>query len=304
MKTRPGGAVRPYNFRAPDKFSKDQLRTILMLHEGFARGATTMFSAHLRSWVEVRTVTAMQMSYRQFSQELGEKSILAVTSVLPLPQRMGWSLDPRLALYMLDRLLGGPGTVPAEGRTLSDIEEVVVRRILQNMMASWRDAWKPVVVTTPRVEALETNPLFAQLAAPDDIVLVVEHQVQVDGFTGALKSCFPFRVLEPILPRLAARGGFWAEPENHQANTAERMARHLFQVEVPLTVEVGHVAMTVEKLLSLKKGDLLTLPQGPGAELSLCVGGEPTFSVTVGQASRRLAVLVRHPLKGGEGGGR
>lgn len=303
MKVRPGGTVRPYNFRAPDKFSKDQLRTILMLHESFARGATTMFSAHLRSWVEVRTVTALQMTYRQFSQELGEASILAVISVPPLPQRMGWSLDPRLALYMLDRLLGGPGTVPAEGRPLSDIEEVVVRRILQNMMAAWRDAWKPVLSVTPKVEALETNPLFAQLAAPDDIVLVVEHQVQVEAFTGALKSCFPFRLLEPILPRLAARGGFWAEPEDHLETSVERMARHLLQVEVPLTVEVGHVRMTVEKLLSLKKGDLLPLDRGPQEELSLCVGGIPTFSVTVGQASRRLAVLVRGVAKGGEGRG-
>ena len=45
--------IKIYDFKRPDKFSKDQMRTISMMHETFSRLTTTALSAQLRSLVQV-----------------------------------------------------------------------------------------------------------------------------------------------------------------------------------------------------------------------------------------------------------
>ena len=41
--------LKVYDFKRPDKFSKDQLRAIQMIHESFARQTTTVMSTLIRS---------------------------------------------------------------------------------------------------------------------------------------------------------------------------------------------------------------------------------------------------------------
>ena len=48
--------VKKYDFRRPDKFSKEQLRTIQMVHDTFARLLSSSLSAFLRTIVEAEVV--------------------------------------------------------------------------------------------------------------------------------------------------------------------------------------------------------------------------------------------------------
>ena len=43
--------VKVYDFKRPDKFSKDQIRTLQMLHENFGRMMNTYLSTNLRSQI-------------------------------------------------------------------------------------------------------------------------------------------------------------------------------------------------------------------------------------------------------------
>ncbi|MBE3590233.1 MAG: flagellar motor switch protein FliM [Firmicutes bacterium] len=283
--------LRRYNFRLPDKFSKDQLRTILMLHDSFARGATTALSAHLRSMVQVSTETVEQTTYRQFTQGVTEPAILAVVAMPPLPARTLWELDPALAFALIDRVLGGPGVWPESARALTDIEGAVVRRLFAGLLSAWREAWKNVEDVAPRLDAVESNPLFAQVCAPEDIVLVVHQSVELGGRRAPLRLCLPYRTLEPVLPRLSAREWLGHEPARHPSHRAA-VRQHIAETSIPLWVELGRARLTLRELLALQPGDIVRLDRGPDDALRLFVAQRPAFRGRPGRRGRRLVFTL------------
>lgn len=291
-RARPGdGGMRRYNFRSPDKFSKDQFRTLVTLHDNFARGAMTALSAHLRTMVEIRTETVEQMTYRQFTQAVGEPAILAVVAVPPLPARALWSMEPAMAFFMIDRLLGGPGAGPEKARPLTDIEITVVRRLFVTLFSAWREAWRIVENVAPRLEDIESNALFAQVAAPDDIVLVIKHSVEAAGRSGLMYVCLPYRTLEPVLPRLSARGWLAHEPSASRGDR-QRILEHILETRVSVTVELGRARLSMGRFLSLKPGDVVRLDRGPDDPLPAYMGPVPAFQGRPGTRGRRMALTV------------
>lgn len=297
----PARVVRRYDFRSPDKFSKDQVRTLVTVHEGFARGATTALSAHLRTMVEIRAESVEQTTYRRFTQSLAEPAILAVVALPPLPSRTLWALDPTIAFFMIDRLLGGPGVASYEPRPLTDIEVAVVRRLFTTLFPAFREAWRNVANVQPRLEDLESQALFAQVAAPDDIALVVRHEVEAGAQRGHLSLCLPFPTLEPILPRLTARGWLGQEAAERGELARARLTEHVLDTEVALRVELGRARLPMGRVTGLAAGEVVRLDRGPEDLLTAYVAGCPVFAVRPGRRGRRLAVtVVKKAPDGGE----
>src|SRR5262245_66065666 len=61
-----GSGAVIYNFRRPDRLSKDQMRSLHILHERFARNATTSLAAYLRTTTELSLVWVEQFAYSEF----------------------------------------------------------------------------------------------------------------------------------------------------------------------------------------------------------------------------------------------
>ena len=76
--------VKIYDFRRPDKFSKDQIRTLQMMHETFARLTTTALSAQLRALVGVHVGSVDQLTYEEFIRSIPNPTTLAVINMDPL----------------------------------------------------------------------------------------------------------------------------------------------------------------------------------------------------------------------------
>jgi flagellar motor switch protein FliM len=58
--------VQVYDFKRPERVSKDQMRALQTLHEGFARNFGASLSGFLRTIVEVKVATCEQMTYSEF----------------------------------------------------------------------------------------------------------------------------------------------------------------------------------------------------------------------------------------------
>src|SRR4030065_742430 len=62
--------IKIYDFKRPDKFSKDQIRTVSMMHETFARLTTTSLSAQLRSLVHVHVASVDELTYQELIRSI------------------------------------------------------------------------------------------------------------------------------------------------------------------------------------------------------------------------------------------
>ena len=59
-----------YNFRRPDKFSKDNLRALRDIHREFSKAISLVLSGYLRMRVEIEIVSVDQLTYDEFVRSM------------------------------------------------------------------------------------------------------------------------------------------------------------------------------------------------------------------------------------------
>ena len=192
--------IKIYDFKRPDKFSKEQIRTISIMHETFARLTTTSLSAQLRSIVHVHVASVDQLTYEEFIRSIPTPTTLAVINMDPLKGNAILEIDPAITFSMIDRLFGGTGQGGAKvQRDLTDIEQSVMEGIIVRILANMREAWTQVIDLRPRLAQIETNPQFAQIVAPSEMVVLVTLETKVGDEEGMMNFCIPYITIEPII---------------------------------------------------------------------------------------------------------
>ena len=200
--------IKIYDFKRPDKFSKDQIRTLQMMHENFARVTTTSLSAQLRTLVGIHVASVDQLTYEEFIRSVSNPSTLAIVSMDPLKGSSILEIDPSITFTIIDRLFGGPGESPKNlNRELTDIELSVMEGIIVRILGNLREAWSQVIDLRPRLGSIETNPQFAQMVSPNDMVVLITLETKVADVEGMMNFCIPYITIEPILSKFSAQ--YW-----------------------------------------------------------------------------------------------
>lgn len=293
------GRVRPYDFARPNKLSKDQLRTLQLMHESFARGIATSLSGYLRTFVEAEVVSTDAMLYEEFSRNVPNPGIMAIFALPPLEGSVMLEIGPDIGIAIIDRLLGGPGTLPKRARELTELEQPVMRRIVDRVMSNLNEAWRHVVEVEPRFDQLELNPQFTQLAPPKDIVIVIGIELTLRGGRGRMNLCIPYDAIEPVVPKLSAHYLFARSRKEAASEQSEAIVENLRLMPVPIRVILGRSAVTVRELVDLEVGDYISLETKRDALLTVLVGARAKFMGRPGRVGTRLAVeLIRQADEG------
>lgn len=285
--------VKTYDFRRPDKFSKDQIRTLFMLHESFSRLLNTYLSTHLRTMVKVEVASVEQLTYQEFVQSLANPSVISILAVPPLKGNIIMEINTEIAFAFIDRVFGGEGKGTVKPRVLTDIEEVVMRGFIDTAMDELREAWANVIAFTPSLEATESNPQFTQIVPPTDMVVIVTIQMKVGDVEGMMNICIPYLVLEPIMSKLTTT--FWVASsvtKDDDPEAVEILQRKIRHTEVPLIVEMGRIDISIREFLTLGFGDVLQLDTKVDDDLKCMVGKRPKFFCRPGTSGKKMAVQI------------
>ena len=178
--------VKVYDFKRPDKFSKDQLRAIQMIHESFARQLTTVMSTLIRSMVSAEVASVDQLAYEEFVNSLVQPTVIGTVEMHPFDGNILVELNPNLVFSIIDRMLGGKGEFSGKVRELTDIEKTVTERVMMRMLELLEDSWSTVVDVRFRFESMESNPFFVQICPPRDMVLLVIMKLKVGDIEGMM----------------------------------------------------------------------------------------------------------------------
>lgn len=285
--------VKIYDFRRPDKFSKDQIRTLQMMHETFARLTTTALSAQLRALVGVHVGSVDQLTYEEFIRSIPNPTTLAVINMDPLRGSAVLEIDPSITFTIIDRLFGGPGEPTKITRELSDIELSVMEGIIVRILGNLREAWSTVIDLRPRLGNIETNPQFAQIVPPNDMVVLITLETKVGDVEGMTNLCIPYITIEPIITKLSAQ--YWYS-SIRKGDSAENMAiiqERLDQVEIPLRTDVGEVELPLSDILSLQVGDVVKLGGTHiKSDMMVKVGDRKKFKGRPGRIGNRLCIQL------------
>jgi len=285
--------VKIYDFRRPDKFSKDQIRTLQMMHETFARLTTTALSAQLRALVSVHVASVDQLTYEEFVRSIPNPTTLAVINMDPLKGSGVLEIDPSITFTIIDKLFGGVGESSRITRELTDIELSVMEGIIVRILGNLREAWSNVIDLRPRLGNIETNPQFAQIVPPNDMVVLITLETKVGEVEGMTNLCIPYITIEPIISKLSAQ--YWYS-SIRKGTTDENLAiiqGRLENVELQVVAEVGEVQITMQEVLELRVGDVIKLPDTKiNSDMTLRVGGRKKFKCRPGVIGSRVSVQI------------
>ncbi len=292
--------IKPYDFRRPNKLSKDQIRTLVMLHENFARLLTTSLSTYLRSMVRGQVVSIDQLTYEEFTKSLHNPTVMNIISLRPLEGNMLIELSPQLAFAIVDRLLGGYGYSLEKIRELTDIEQTVIKRVMAKILPNIKEAWQVVADLNPGFESIELNPLFTQIIPPTDMIVLITLEVRIAEAFGLLNICIPLAVLDPILDRLNAQVWFTRSSNKTSDNQSlSAIQQRLSQASIQVSAELGKAVISVGELLTLAVGDVVQLDQSVKGLLDIRVGNQIKYKATPGVSDNKMAVQIARILKEG-----
>jgi flagellar motor switch protein FliM len=292
--------VKTYDFARPDKFSKEQIRTLEMIYQNCARSLTNQVSAVLRTHVDVEATDIAEYAYLDlFTANEGPSSI-ALMSIDPLVGRGLLEIDSGICFALIDRMLGGPGLLSGEVRELTEIEKVLVGRVIERVSKCIADSWSTLVVLKPELEMIIGSELFSQIAVPEERMLVASFSVKFGNAVGRMRFGIPVTSLDPVLSKLNAQQWFSGGRQVQNQVYVESIKRSLDAADLAITVRLGSADITIRDLMDLRVGDLLRLDRKVGADVDVAVGGENKFKGQPGKVGRNHGVKLTHVLNGEE----
>lgn len=285
-------AVRAYDFKRQNKFSKDHIRTLSMIHEAFSRILSTALSGQLRMLVQIEVVSVEQMTFDEYSRSMPGPTILNIFTMEPMVGTALLEFNIDLTSAVIDRMLGGPGKVTRIRRDLTDIERTLIQSVTTRTLGNLAEAWENIVKFNPRLESTETNPRFVQIVPPTDPVVLISFEAKLGENTGPMSLCIPYIVLEPVMNKISAQAMFATQRMHQSEEYKVRLHERVVNTFVPFSVVLGSSQVSLGDIVTLQVGDILPLNQPHGDDLPIVIGDVEKFKGRPGTLRNRMAVQI------------
>lgn len=283
-------AITLYDFKRPERLSKDQLRTLRTIHEAFARSFGIYLSNVLRTLVEMSVTLIDQLTYSEFTMAMAAPTCLYVFESKGLEGSGILEISPELTFFIIDRLMGGKGGVIDEPREVTIIEQNMMHKIVTQALQDLEEAWKNVIPLGLELKSFEVNPMFVQIAPAGETVVVITLEVKIKNFTSPVSICFPYFILEPIAQKLTIKR--WISVHQRKGERVAVLQEEVKAVEVPVVVNLGDVTMTVRELLGLRVGDVINLNKEIDENATISIAGKDKFYAVLGVRGRKMAAKI------------
>ncbi len=286
--------VHAYDFKRPERVSKEQMRAIEGIHESFARNFGASLSGFLRTIVEIRVATTEQLTYSEFIYSLPNPTNFNLLSAEPLEGQVCLEVSPLIIYPIIDRLLGGSNTelfIPQ--RPLTMIEERLVGRITDRALTALTEAWTEIVEVHFKIAEVESNPHLVQIVAPNEIVVVIGFEIKMSGRAGTMSLCIPFNVIEPVMDKLVTQGWVAYQRRSTADDCTDIIAKNIAATKVEIAGYLAETSITMRELLELRIGDIIQTPKPATGDVLLQVEGENKFAGLLGRHKEHLAVKIR-----------
>lgn len=297
VKETPDKQVKEYDFRRPAKFSKEHLRTLEIIFEHYGRLLSTTLPVYLREPVQVTVASSETVTFSEFTNALANPVVLGITNFQPLGGTVIMELAASVAYAIIDRMLGGAGVPLEKSREFTDIEMRIVDKVMVICIQLLREPWKNVADINPVLEKIETNPQFAQVISPTDMIAIVTLNIRIGDVEGFMNICLPYFTLESIMDRLNTKFWFANMQERPDESYYEQIETMIRKVDVPIRAILGRSRVLVNDFVNLQVGDVIRLDTKLDSELDVYVGNIKKFKALPGSNEEHFAVRVTSVIR-------
>lgn len=283
----------PFDFRLPNRISKNQLRTIRNLHENFAESFSSFLVSKLQSIVTINVATVDQIYYSEYVLSVSNPACLYTFDIKNTDIKGILELNPDLALTLVDRLLGGNGMGTKQNKVITPIEQKVLIVIVERIMQDLKKAWKSIDNYEFRVERFEPDIDFAQITSQSESVLLITFEILFGEASFMMNLCFATFAFDTILSKLSSKNLSTIRPQKYYGTTPQEIiSNNLVKTFLPVSVEFGRARISMQELMELESGDIIKLNAKVNDEHLVKVGNRVLFAGRSGVVNKRKAVKI------------
>ena len=284
--------VKEYDFARPSKFSKEHLRTLEIIYDNYGRLLSTNLPIYLRKNIQVEVMNSEAVTYMEFSNALSNPVLLGIIDFEPLKGNIIMEMATKLGYAIIDRMLGGEGEPLEKTREFSEIELLIIERVMTSCVELMREPWENVLDVNPRLQRIETNPQFAQIIQPSEMIAIVTINIKIGDVEGLINLCLPYLTLEPVMDKLNTKFWYSNMQDSDGETYSDDIETLISKAMVPVTTVLGHSSINVSDFMSIQPGDIIRLDTKVDDELDVYVGDIKKFTALPGSSGKKYAVRL------------
>src|ERR1700761_509221 len=248
--------IHSCNFRYAGRLSNENARALTSLHEKFALHTTNALQVYLGAAIHLRLVSIEQKNTQEYVGALPAHSMLLPCALNVLQNSVLLEMDTQLVFPVIDLLLGGAGTVDAESRDLTDIDEEIMESVTSLIVKEIERPWRSMDITVSPSRCIKQATISQLFPANEKLVMLI-FEMQVAETTGHLTLVLPPSFVGFVLRNLKAAQSKKLSSLRHlpTPNLRERM----LDCKFTLASDITQMRVLVKELVDLKPGNVLRL---------------------------------------------
>jgi flagellar motor switch protein FliM len=282
--------IETYDFRNPVFLTEVELRRLRLLHEDFIRYLTARLSLFLRMEFALKMSKLTTLTYQKFTDNLPNPTHLCLFKAEPLLGVGIMDINPRLALTLVDRMLGGRGHSVKLERYLTEIEIALLEDIIMIILEEWCHQWKHEKELHPQVIGHENNGRFLQTSPKDAIVLGLTLEANFGDCAEQIQIGVPYYTIEPMVKTMQARRQKDSGPGGVSAKAEWKPIYE--HITIPARAQWSAFEVSLREIVNLRVGDVIEMPAGIVDQTEVALNGTPKFLGTIGVDNEKVAVKL------------
>lgn len=285
--------VKNYDFRRPNKLSKDHVNSITNIYENYARMVGNILTSHLRTDIELKIASVEQISFGEFIRSIPNPTTLSIFRLEPLGGHLLMEMSAPICFRMINLLCGGyEEDYDMNVRDFTDIENALLKDILEIVIDINRTAWKDIIEITPFLDKVESNPQLNQTLSFNEAVVLISFKTKINDFNSLINLCIPFRAIEKIIDKLHTVGYMRRESVENENRFKGEISHLLGDTDLSLEVLLGKTSITIEDFMDLQLGDVIQIDKKVDEVLEMYVEENLYFHVQPGLHNKKLSVQI------------
>lgn len=282
--------ITSYNFRRPDRLSKEQIRSLYRLHDLLAQTLSSSLPLFMRAFTEVSLISVEQQSYVEYIRGLSDPTNIFTFSVENLRGSFAVEINSSVAFPIIDRMLGGDGENLDEPRPATDLELKILESFLTNVIDDYRQVWKHLIEFETALTGRETRPQVLQIASPNEVAVIIAYQLQIGESIGLMSICLPIMMLESVIEKFNPSS--YESVKTTSPETVRALLENVSETDFSVECRLAPSPAMLTDLVNLRIGDVLRTTHKIENPVNICVGGVPKFKGKVAAHDGKIMVRV------------
>lgn len=291
--------VKEYDFRAPKKFTREQLKILDSIFENYARLLSSYFTGLLRLYCNVSLVNIEEQRYSEFNNALPDYVMMGMVDMGIMNDEVSETdiiiqVSNAITYTMIDRLLGGKGEYRDVNRDFTEIEITIMTDIMAALSNFLKEPWMSHIELEPRLIGIETNSRVVQTIGHEDTVIIVALEVEVNGVKSIISVCVPAINLDEIMGKFIPRytGSRKKTDKHRETERRETILNGISTTDLEIKAVLDEINLDLYEVLTLQVNDVIPLNKNIASNISIKIGDRVWCDGKMGTYNNKKAVMI------------